>query len=204
MRFYKDRETVDFIKSAQKKVSFGLTPYEAIFVYSTARAQSILDGDMAEVGVHQGGSAKLICKAKGSKKLHLFDTFEGLPEVKDIDQTFENIRWLETHDFSDTDLDSVKRHLSSFENVFFYKGRFPSTSEPIKNSLFSFVHLDVDLYESTLDSLKFFYPRLVQGGVMISHDYSTLSGVRKAFDEYFQGKKPVLEIMEKHCMVIKY
>ena len=35
---------------------------------------------MAEVGVYQGVSAKLICEAKGDKELHLFDTFEGLPD----------------------------------------------------------------------------------------------------------------------------
>ena len=205
MSFFKDPETVNFIKSVQKEVSFGLTPYEAFFVYSTAKTQSILEGEMAEVGVHQGGSAKLICKAKGNRKLHLFDTFEGLPPVEDIDRTFEDIKCLDTHDFSNTDLDSVRKHLSSFENVYFYKGRFPDTSEPVKNSTFSFVHLDVDLYESTLDCLKFFYPRLIQGGIIISHDYSTLSGVRKAFDDFFlDKKKPVFEIMEKHCMVIKY
>jgi len=205
MKFFKDGETVDFIKSEQKKVKFGMTPYEAFFVYSTAKAQSILDGDMVEVGVHQGGSAKLICKAKGNRKLHLFDTFDGLPPVKDVDRSFEDIKWLDTHDFSDTDLDSVRRHLSSFENVYFYKGIFPETAEPIKNSVFSFVFLDVDLYESTLDCLKFFYPRLIQGGIIITHDYATLSGVRKAFDDFFQDKKkPVLEIMEKHGMVVKY
>src|ERR1035437_2891958 len=44
-------------------------------------AQAVtLGGDIAEVGVFRGGSAKLICEVKGSARLHLFDTFEGMPE----------------------------------------------------------------------------------------------------------------------------
>ena len=40
---------------------------------------------MAEVGVYQGVSAKLICEAKGDKELHVFDTFEGLPDKSGTD-----------------------------------------------------------------------------------------------------------------------
>ena len=49
-------------------------------IYSLAKAQSKRPGDFAEVGVYQGGSARVICEAKGSKRLRLFDTFSGLPE----------------------------------------------------------------------------------------------------------------------------
>ncbi len=49
---------------------------------------------------------------------------------------------------------------------------------------FSFVHLDVDLYESTLAGLEYFYPRLIPGGVILSHDYSILAGVKKAFEDF--------------------
>jgi hypothetical protein len=54
---------------------------------------------------------------------------------------------------------------------------------------FCFVHLDVDVYQSTLDGLEFFFPRLQTGGVLLSHDYNSVScpGVRRAFDEYFNG-----------------
>ena len=39
------------------------------------KATRKLSGDIAEVGVYRGGSAMIICEAKGNKKLHLFDTF---------------------------------------------------------------------------------------------------------------------------------
>ena len=65
------------------------------------------------------------------------------------------------------------------------------------------MHLDVDLYESTLNCLKFFYPRLIKGGVLISHDYQSSEGVRKAFKDYFDADKPIFQINERQCMVIK-
>ncbi len=47
---------------------------------------------------------------------------------------------------------------------------------------FCFVHLDMDLYRPTLAGLRFFYPRLVAGGVMAVHDFfsSSFPNVKKA------------------------
>jgi len=55
---------------------------------------------------------------------------------------------------------------------------------------FQFVHLDLDLYRSTLAGLEFFYPRLLPGGVIVSHDYGdlTVPGVRQAFDDFLRDK----------------
>lgn len=205
MKFFKEPETVDLIRSVKKEVDSMLRPYEAFLIYSIAKAQSVLEGDMAEVGIYQGGSAKLICEAKGNRKLHLFDTFEGLPDVSEIDKNFEDIDFLHTKDINNTTIESVQKYLEKYDNVFFYKGKFPDTAEPIKDLVFSFVHLDADLYESTLNGLKFFYPRLLKGGIIISHDYVTIKGVRKAFEDYFSDKSvPVIELVEQQCMVIKF
>lgn len=46
-----------------------------------------ISGDIVEVGVYKGGSAKLIREADKSKSLHLFDTFEGLPSLSGIDNS---------------------------------------------------------------------------------------------------------------------
>ena len=48
------------------------------------------------------------------------------------------------------------------------------------------VSLDADLYEPTRQGLKYFYPRLVKGGVIVIHDYNSaqFEGVRKAVREY--------------------
>src|SRR5258708_2525201 len=45
---------------------------EAYQLYSCARNTTKVPGDIAEVGVYRGGSAKLISEVKGGKPLHLF------------------------------------------------------------------------------------------------------------------------------------
>jgi hypothetical protein len=149
------------------------------------------------VGVYQGGSAKVICEAKGARHLHLFDTFAGLPSPKDIDRS----------DFTEgrfaCSLDSVRQYLGSYSGVTFYEGFFPATAPPVSNRRFSFVNIDVDIYDSTRSALEFFFPRMSPGGVLISHDYSA-GGVKAAFDEFLSDKpEPLIELAGDQCMVTK-
>jgi len=201
LSFYKDEKIVNLLKSVKDEVDFAFYPYEAYTVYSIARSQSRLEGDMAEVGVYQGGSAKIICEAKNQRALHLFDTFAGLPKVSEKDMHF-GVKYWKDGEFSNTSEGAVRDYLSRYKNVFFHKGRFPETANPVKDTKFSFVHLDVDLYQSTLDCLEFFYPHLIRGGVILTHDYHT-NGVQSAFKEYFQNKSiPVIELTGSQCLVI--
>jgi len=75
----------------------------------------------------------------------------------------------------------------------------------LKYKKFAFVHLDVDLYQSTQDCLEWFYPRMSRGGVIVSHDYlSATQGVKRVFDEFFADKpEPILELSGSQCLVIK-
>ena len=55
---------------------------------------------------------------------------------------------------------------------------------------FSFVHIDVDLYEPTHDSLSFFYERLVPGGIIVCDDYGSEAcpGAYKACNDFIADK----------------
>ena len=170
---------------------------EAYLIRSAVLGTMKIPGDIAEVGVFRGGTAKVICEAKGARQLHLFDTFEGLPEPGKIDSAFQKGQYA-------CSLNDVREFLNGYDGVHFYKGYFPGTGEPVRNTHFSFVHLDVDLFESTAQALKFFYPRLAPGAVLISHDYVDFPGVRKAFDEFFHDKpEPVIEMSGNQCLVVK-
>ncbi len=69
---------------------------------------------------------------------------------------------------------------------------------------YCFVHFDVDLYEGTRGCLEYFYPRMQRGGIMISHDYSVLAGVEKAFQEFFEDKpEEIIDQPTTQCMIIK-
>ena len=173
-------------------------PIDLFNVYSCVKATKYLDGDIAEVGVYKGGSAKVITLSEKRRHIHLFDTFEGLPEVskhdtKQLGGTFCK------GDFKSS-FEVVNEYLKQ-HNVTLYKGLFPKTAEPIKYKKFSFVYLDVDIYSSTKDALEFFLPRMVKGGIILSHDYPNSHGVKKAFDEFYKGTK--LELMDKQVVIIK-
>ncbi|MCG2691215.1 class I SAM-dependent methyltransferase [Microgenomates group bacterium] len=173
---------------------------EAWRLFLLVKKTKKIKGDLAEVGVYKGRSAKIICLAKGARPLYLFDTFKGLPSVDySIDPAFL-YKGLYAASFFE-----VKKYLKKYKNVYYYKGLFPQTAGRVKNRKFSLVHLDCDTYKSTKASLEFFYPRMNRGGVIVSHDYfGPAKGVAKAFDEYFQDKQEILIKMPgSQCMITK-
>lgn len=142
-----------------------------------------LSGELAEVGVMWGGSAKIIRDEIPKIPLHLFDTFLGLPNtiIKGVDPDHYREGDMQV------DIELVKYYFKDYENTFIYEGKFPETSDPIKDKKFAFVHIDTDIYQSTRDALIFFWPRLEINGSIMIHDYPAHNGVKKAVDELFDG-----------------
>lgn len=193
-----DDEVTGLVGRVKAENQMVLLDVEACQLFMAVKKTGKIDGDIAEVGVYQGGSAKLICEAKGSKALHLFDTFEGLPCPDSHDAGF-----LVKGVFA-ARLEDVRNYLREYPDVHFYKGLCPDTAEPLHGRLFSFVHLDVDLYESTLNCLKFFYPRMNRGGIIFSHDYRMLPGVTEAIDSFFEDKREaVIELCGTQCLIVR-
>jgi O-methyltransferase len=187
------------LKKIRSETDILLEDIEAYHIYMAVKRTHKVPGDIAEVGVYRGGSAKIICTAKGDRHLHLFDTFEGLPQVDEVDAVWPFYEGKFAASF-----EAVRKYLDDECNVFFYKGIFPDTSGPVQDRTFSLVNLDVDTYESTKQCLIFFYSRMNPGGIIISHDYITAPGVRKAFDEFFEEKRePVIETAGSQCLVVK-
>jgi len=189
-------------KDRPADVHAGMTADETYMLYSSALYNSKLQGAMAEVGVYKGWSAKIICEAKGDKPLFLFDTFEGFPlELIQLDKDNWNPTY-RTH--SNTSVEFVQNYLKNYNNVSIIKGVFPDSLKTMSNipETFCFVNLDTDIYQSTLDCLKFFYPRMVTGGRIISHNYGNLTGVNRAFNEFID-KNRIIQLADTQCLVIK-
>jgi hypothetical protein len=179
-----------------------LTPLEANQLFSVVQATTKVGGCMAEIGVYRGASARLIREADPTRPLHLFDTFEGLPQPADTDTAF-NVGQFVKGQFS-CSLDDVRLYLGVSDNVHFHPGLFPSTTEPVRDQRFSFVHSDVDLYASTRSVLEFFYPRLLPGGIFLSHDFVTCRGPHDAIAEFFNERpEPVIELSGDQAMIVK-
>jgi O-methyltransferase len=187
------------INEIRKETALSMSNTAAQELFMTVKATGKIEGEIAEVGVFRGGSAKVICEGKEDRALHLFDTFKGLPRPG----IFDNPDAAKEGSFN-SDMNRVKEYLAEFPNVQIYEGLFPDTAGPVKNTKFSLVHLDVGLYKTTFDCLSFFYPRMNRGGVIISHDYIYRSGVKKAFDEFFLEKPEILLGLPSYqCIMIK-
>ena len=195
-----DSYFLSLFKKIRREKRIAQSFWELFNIYRLVQQTRKVKGDVVEVGVYRGGSAKLIAELKGGKSLYLFDTFEGIPQKSRIDKH-------RSGDFKETSHEDVERYLKNYKNIFVVKGVFPDSANMIRDKKFSFVHLDVDMYKSTLDSLGFLYNKMSEGGVILSHDYNSKScpGVKKAFDEFFSNKKePVVELSAtSQCLVIK-
>ncbi len=171
--------------------------------------------DFVECGCWKGHSSYIISKliSKSNKKInfHIFDSFEGLSESTPNDKSFfqknsdEKIK-ISKHFVGSEDF-LKKEVLNEFDFVKIYKGWIPNRFKDVENYQFSFVHLDVDLYEPTYESLKFFYPKLKKGGVIICDEYNFTSfpGAKIAWDNYFKDKEFsfFFKVPFGSCFVIK-
>lgn len=175
---------------------------------------NLIEGDIVEVGVAQGGSAKIISNYKSkTKKMYLFDTFEGLMDCSEKDAEGYLINGIMSYPEQGI-LDLFKDD----DSVKVVKGYFPESAyDTLANSEISLLHLDVDTYRSTLGALEYCYDKISPGGVIICHDYlnnANTKGVQYAVNEFFVDKKEFVCIgknsskTEKrgaisHCIIVK-
>lgn len=163
-----------------------------------------IPGDTAECGVYKGATSWFICdRIKDTTKTHfVFDSFKGLSNPEEKDGGF----WSKGN-LSATE-EIFRINLNDFQNIIkIYKGWIPERFHEISEKNFSFVHIDVDLYQPTYDSIKFFYPRLSKGGIIICDDYGfgqSCPGAKLAIDEYMK-KKPeeIILLPTAQALIIK-
>jgi len=148
-----------------------------------------VEGDTAECGVFQGASSWLICAAnqtrRGQPVHHLFDSFQGLSAPGAEDGGY----WT-AGNFATAEA-LVAENLSPFSDVIrFHSGWIPERFNEVEDRRFSFVHIDVDLYDPTLASISFFYDRVNDGGIILCDDYgcSTCPGATRAIDGFLTDK----------------
>jgi hypothetical protein len=166
-------------------------------------------GSLVECGVWKGGAAGMMALAnlrygETRREVHLFDSFQGLPEPSLMDGPevlaraerlsgrkldgsagLVPVGWDEA---SREDSAALFRKIGyPVEYVHYHEGWFQETLKrggdlgPI-----ALLRLDGDWYESTKVCLEALYPQVVRGGFAVIDDYGHWQGCRKAVDEYFQ------------------
>lgn len=151
-------------------------------------------GMVAECGCFRGLSSHLLCSrlrqhdpAFDGSGYRIFDSFQGLSEPGTEDTLAEAgggaplPQDVQAGRFS-ASLDDVKRALAPFPRIAYFPGWIPQAF-PQDDARYRFVHIDVDLYQPTRDSLEYFWPRLVPGARMVCDDYNWPGG-KRAVEEF--------------------
>jgi hypothetical protein len=188
-KLYDFREEPGFSDVAHTVIGEGRTLLDfdrLLVLWQAVRNTRQLEQPVSEVGSYRGGSARFLSSALsyfGSNvPLHIFDTFSGHPDQIYSSKDGPHQVGL----FNDTSLDQVSAYLSGFKNMNIHDGRFEDRCADIADLTFGLVHIDVDIYQSTLSCLDFFWPRLVPSGVMVIDDYgfTTCQGLKEAVDSF--------------------
>ena len=178
---------------AEAETMIGLKRLDNLQYCITEVLRQSVPGDLIETGAWRGGATilmKAVLKAYGdeSRRVWVADSFEGLPkpDAKRYPADRGDSHWTWSH--LAVPLDEVKRNFSRYglldERVRFLAGWFRDTlpSAPIKR--LAVLRLDGDIYESTMDALRFLYPKLSIGGFVIVDDYGAVPACKAAVQDY--------------------
>jgi O-methyltransferase len=165
----------------------GQRPDRKFVLWSLANSIKKFAGDTAECGVLYGHSTHLICsalKTAANHDHHAFDSFEGLSKPQSEDALLSSAAYTWEKGDLAVNLEMAQANLRQFTNIKYYKGWIPNRFSEVMDRKFVLVHIDVDLFQPTLDSARFFAERLVTGGIIVCDDYGfeTCPGARRAFD----------------------
>jgi O-methyltransferase len=138
---------------------------------------------MAEVGVYRGGTLRFIAESDRTKWVFGFDTWAGLPKEKWNEDEYHR-----PGEFGDANMEEVIEYLADLRNVKLVQGIFPDSTRDSDCNLYkySFVHIDLDFYQSVYDAIEWFWPRMAHGGIILFDDYkwTNCPGVEKAIIAY--------------------
>ena len=177
---------------------------ETARIVEMARGQLACEGDFVEMGCYRGDTSLLLAEVVEKsvenpvKKLWIYDSFEGLPEKKAEDASALG-REFRGGELAVTKREVKERFLRAGLKVpVIRKAWFSELTPGDLPERIAFAFLDGDFYESIRDSLGLVGPKMSRGGVIMVHDYGNpaLPGVKKAVDEWRQGRELKTEICQ--------
>ena len=199
-------EFADLYRHCLKATGTKVTPFNVFQRYQSRQnlvqyflAALRVPGARAECGVYRGATALLLCHAWRSRTadfdgtdLFLIDSFAGSSDSGQHDlipvraESGPRMEPFFPAGKTDTSPELVRSFFADFPKVEICAGWIPPVLEQLPARTWSFVHLDVTLYEPTLAALEYFYPRLAEGGVILCDDYGSIfcPGSKSAWDSF--------------------
>jgi len=173
-----------------------------------------LTGEVVECGCFRGLSSYLMCNylrrhdsGFTGKGYHIFDSFQGLSvpttedEIPEDHANAKNLKDMTRTGAFAASFKHVKDNLKAFPDIEFHPGWIPLTFGGVPERTYKFAHIDVDLYDPTLNCLEYFYPRLVAGGALVSDDYGW-PGAQQAMEEFCAERKIAFDVTNYRQAVI--
>ena len=131
-----------------------------------------LQGDFVECGVNRGFFSTTVMtyidfKSRPDRKFYLFDTFSGLvPEqIKVTDKAAHRRLYPDCYEF-------VVDSFLSYSNVVIVKGVVPETLSTVEINKVAYLSIDMNCAEPEVAALKYFWPKIVKGGIVVLDDYA--------------------------------
>jgi O-methyltransferase len=171
------------------------------------------EGCVVECGVWRGGMSAGLADIMPDRVHYLFDSFEGLPPVREIDgksaQAWQrNTNAPEYHDNCRADASYADRAMkrSRASKFSLVPGWFADTLPdfaPCEG--IAVLRLDGDWYDSTLECLIHLYHYVIPGGVIIIDDYYTWDGCTRAVHDFLAQSKRTDRIRSWRgvCFIVK-
>lgn len=198
-----DEEAQQIIRAVKPRT---MTATEKLFALILATRHVVdhgIGGAIVECGVWRGGSMQaaaltLLARGASDRELHLYDTFEGMPEPTEKDRRHDGR--LASDALADSpktgtvwaiaSLEDVRAGMAETgyptERVHFHPGRVEETIPAQAPDRIAILRLDTDWYESTKHELEHLYDRVPSGGVILIDDYAYWQGARQAVDEFVE------------------
>lgn len=181
--------------------------YRCYELWQLVEQVATLKGALIEVGVWKGGSGALIAHRaalSGIKdKIYLCDTFTGVVKAGEKDPSYKG------GEHADASTDEVEKVIKglNLKNTEILVGIFPEdTGRLIKDDLFKFCHIDVDVYQSAKDIIEWIWSRLEVGGIIVFDDYGFrgCAGVTSFVNEQRTKRdRLVIHNLNGHAVLIK-
>lgn len=205
---------LDQYKTLYKKYkSFTMVPEESFILnLELCNRFKEITGDYVECGIWRGGMSAAIAEIlPSSKAVHLFDSFEGLPEAKEIDGK-EAVQWQQDvnspfyyDNCSAEEKFAIKAMaMANCTNYKTYRGWFNETLNGFTGEQIGILRLDGDWYESIMVCLQQLYPKVVSGGIVLLDDYYYWDGCAKAVHDYLSQSKSPSRIYQFNNQKIAY
>ena len=187
-----------FLDLFDKYSNYTMIPKE-IFIKNLYLLHKVeyIDGCIVECGVWRGGMSAAMSEVLLNRKCYLFDSFEGLPEVQEIDgktamewQRNPNGDFYFNNCLAEIEFAENAMILSGTKNYRLVKGWFNETirvnkpDEPI-----AILRLDADWYDSTIVCMNELFESVAIGGLIIIDDYNMWDGCSKAIHDFLSKKK---------------